>query len=138
MLPAAALQHAHPTRVGRQALFGQQAPQHTPCCCSAESPGPSQVVKYELGPPLQAPIERIFYLSREGRDSEHEVHPVPNPVVLEELETCDAIVYGMGSLYTSICPSLVLEVRVLQTARDAAAGHVGRSDPVQVGQSTGW
>eukprot|EP00891_Asterochloris_glomerata_P008123 jgi/Astpho2/8123/fgenesh1_pg.00120_%23_73_t len=74
-----------------------------------ESPGPSQVVKHERGPPLQAPIERIFYLSREGRDSEHEVHPVPNPAVLEELETCDAIVYGMGSLYTSICPSLVLE-----------------------------
>ena len=86
-------------------------PPPTACCCSAESPGPSQVVKHERGTPLPAPIERIFYLSREGRDSEHEVHPVPNPVVLEELEMCDAIVYGMGSLYTSICPSLVLEVR---------------------------
>lgn len=110
MRPAAALQHAHPTWVGKQALYGQPARQHTTRCCSAESPGPSQVVKHERGAPLQAPIERIFYLSREGRDSEHEVHPVPNPAVLEELETCDAIVYGMGSLYTSICPSLVLEV----------------------------
>ena len=81
------------------------------------------MVKHEQGPPLQAPIERIFYLSREGRDSEHEVHPVPNPVVLEELETCDAMVYGMGSLYTSICPSLVLEVR--SAANSLICSHAG-------------
>lgn len=33
-----------------------------------------------------------------------------NASVLTQLESADAIVYGMGSLYTSICPSLILEV----------------------------
>ena len=41
---------------------------------------------------------------------EHEVFPAPNPAVLAEIEGADAIVYAMGSLYTSICPSLVLQV----------------------------
>lgn len=31
------------------------------------------------------------------------------PQVLSEIDRCQAIVYGMGSLYTSICPSLCLE-----------------------------
>ncbi len=41
---------------------------------------------------------------------EHEVFPAPNPAVLAEIEGADAVVYAMGSLYTSICPSLVLQV----------------------------
>ena len=41
---------------------------------------------------------------------EHEVFPPPNPRLLAQVESADAIVYGMGSLYTSICPSLVLKV----------------------------
>ncbi len=34
--------------------------------------------------------------------------PAPNPRVLGELGRADAVVYGMGSLYTSIAPSLIL------------------------------
>ncbi|CAM6092709.1 unnamed protein product [Calypogeia fissa] len=33
---------------------------------------------------------------------------IVNSVVLGQLHQVDVIVYGMGSLYTSICPSLVL------------------------------
>jgi 2-phospho-L-lactate transferase/gluconeogenesis factor (CofD/UPF0052 family) len=29
--------------------------------------------------------------------------------VLQAIQGCDAVVYGMGSLYTSICPTLILE-----------------------------
>lgn len=36
-----------------------------------------------------------------------QVFPPVNPRILEQLRTVDAIVYGVGSLYTSICPSLV-------------------------------
>ncbi|GAU30267.1 hypothetical protein TSUD_384880 [Trifolium subterraneum] len=36
------------------------------------------------------------------------VFPLPNAAVLEQLYNVDCIVYGMGSLFTSICPSLVL------------------------------
>jgi 2-phospho-L-lactate transferase CofD len=39
---------------------------------------------------------------------EHEVFPAPNPRLLSEVARADAVVYGMGSLYTSICPSLIL------------------------------
>jgi 2-phospho-L-lactate transferase/gluconeogenesis factor (CofD/UPF0052 family) len=41
---------------------------------------------------------------------EHEVFPPPNPRLLSQLDAADALIYGMGSLYTSICPSLVLQV----------------------------
>ena len=39
---------------------------------------------------------------------EHEVFPLPNPTVLTELSAADGVVFAMGSLYTSICPPLVL------------------------------
>ncbi|CAL8469527.1 g9068 [Coccomyxa elongata] len=74
----------------------------------AESPGPIKVEKHGRGPPLAAPIRRIFYLSAEGTMREHEVFPPPNPRLLQAVDAADAIVYGMGSLYTSICPSLIL------------------------------
>ncbi len=32
-----------------------------------------------------------------------------NPRAVHEIERADAIVYGMGSLYTSICPILCLD-----------------------------
>ena len=38
-----------------------------------------------------------------------EVFPAPNPRVLAALGSAEAVVYGMGSLYTSIAPSLILE-----------------------------
>eukprot|EP00850_Spirogloea_muscicola_P021743 SM000260S09939 [mRNA] locus=s260:66412:70343:+ [translate_table: standard] len=58
-------------------------------------------------PPLLAPIKRVFYMSSEGSNHLHEVFPAVNPTVLEQLQHVDAIIYGMGSLYTSIMPSLV-------------------------------
>ena len=46
---------------------------------------------------------------------EHEVFPAPNAAVLAEVAGADAIIYAMGSLYTSICPSLVLQVLFSET-----------------------
>ncbi|XP_019418041.1 PREDICTED: uncharacterized protein YNL011C-like isoform X2 [Lupinus angustifolius] len=57
---------------------------------------------------LPAKIKRVFYMSSEGKNLLHEVFPSPNATVLEQLNSVDCIVYGMGSLFTSICPSLVL------------------------------
>ncbi|OWM63482.1 hypothetical protein CDL15_Pgr026242 [Punica granatum] len=59
-------------------------------------------------PALPSRIKRVFYMSREGTHSLHEVFPAANPAVLDQLKTVDCIVYAMGSLFTSICPSLVL------------------------------
>ena len=83
--------------------------------CGADTPGPSQVNKMVVGSELEAPIQRIFYLRHEGRQRDHEVFPDPNPALLADLEACDAVLYGMGSLYTSICPSLILQVRSVQS-----------------------
>jgi hypothetical protein len=47
-------------------------------------------------------------MSSEGNNLLHEVFPPVNPTVLEQLRSVDCIVYAMGSLFTSICPSLVL------------------------------
>jgi 2-phospho-L-lactate transferase/gluconeogenesis factor (CofD/UPF0052 family) len=58
--------------------------------------------------PLPSPIKRIFYISSEGNNIFHEVFPAVNPTVVDQLSLVDAVVYGMGSLYTSICPSLVM------------------------------
>jgi len=60
--------------------------------------------------PLKSPIKRVFYASSlDEADDNFEVHPKPNPTVLENIDDCDAIVYGIGSLYTSIIPNLCLK-----------------------------
>lgn len=84
-------------------LVGQNEISHP-----SNSVTPSEVNKAEWEP-LDSPVRRIFYLSTEGDTKEHEVAPLANPRVMTELERADAIVYGMGSLYTSICPSLILK-----------------------------
>ncbi|XP_020597916.1 uncharacterized protein YNL011C isoform X2 [Phalaenopsis equestris] len=57
---------------------------------------------------LPSRIKRVFYLSSEGSNLLHEIFPEVNSSVLEQLSTVDCIVYSMGSLFTSICPSLIL------------------------------
>jgi len=73
--------------------------------------GSNTVVKgQESHPPLPSPLRRVFYLSSGGGQShEREVLPRANPRAVSELEKADAIIYGMGSLYTSICPIVCLE-----------------------------
>lgn len=59
-------------------------------------------------PALPSRIKRVFYMSSEGCSSSHKVFPSVNPEVLKQLRSVDCIIYAMGSLFTSICPSLVL------------------------------
>ena len=86
-------------------IVGQNAISH-PADETLSSPS---IVDKSLWEQLESPIRRIFYLSTDGDTKEHEVAPVANPRVMAEIEKADAIVYGMGSLYTSICPSLILK-----------------------------
>lgn len=53
---------------------------------------------------LPARITRIWYINPYGQ----EIRPPANPRVLEALQDSQAIIYSIGSLYTSIIPSLVL------------------------------
>ncbi|KAF7120875.1 hypothetical protein RHSIM_Rhsim13G0191300 [Rhododendron simsii] len=59
-------------------------------------------------PALPSRIKRVFYMSSEGSNLLHEVFPSVNPTALDQLSTVDCVIYAMGSLFTSICPSLVL------------------------------
>ncbi|EPE08193.1 hypothetical protein F503_00976 [Ophiostoma piceae UAMH 11346] len=53
---------------------------------------------------LQARIARVWYINPYG----HEIRPQANPKTLAALRQAEAIIYSIGSLYTSIVPSLVL------------------------------
>ncbi|KAG8530383.1 uncharacterized protein KY384_004885 [Bacidia gigantensis] len=55
--------------------------------------------------PLPARIERIWYINPYG----HEMLPPANPKVLTSISSADALIYSIGSLYTSIVPSLILQ-----------------------------
>ena len=87
-------------------LLGQNAISHP---CAPGSAGTPQEVEKQRWDSLPSPVRRVFYLAAEGDRQEHEVAPAPNPRVLAEVGRADAIVYGMGSLYTSLAPSLVLK-----------------------------
>ncbi|KAH9209167.1 hypothetical protein DL95DRAFT_527032 [Leptodontidium sp. 2 PMI_412] len=53
---------------------------------------------------LPSRIERIWYINPYGQ----EIRPAANPKVLSGIEEASAVVYSIGSLYTSIVPCLVL------------------------------
>ena len=55
--------------------------------------------------PLPARINRIWYINPYGQ----EMRPPPNPKVLDTITDAEAIIYSIGSLYTSIIPSLILQ-----------------------------
>ncbi|KAL4785623.1 hypothetical protein BJX76DRAFT_324316 [Aspergillus varians] len=54
---------------------------------------------------LPARITRVWYINPYGQ----EIRPRANPRVLESLRDAQAIIYSIGSLYTSLIPSLVLQ-----------------------------
>jgi hypothetical protein len=78
---------------------------------TTELSGPSVVDKEGLGVPLPAPIRRVLYLGSLKTSEMEEILPA-NPSVLTQLEIADAVIYGIGSLYTSICPSLIVVVYI--------------------------
>jgi hypothetical protein len=73
------------------------------------------VVSKDEGERLASPIRRVFYTHGSS-----EVVPAINCEVLQHLAAADLVVYGMGSLYTSLAPALVLP-GVGETIRASAA-----------------
>ncbi|KAA8894125.1 hypothetical protein FN846DRAFT_1001593 [Sphaerosporella brunnea] len=53
---------------------------------------------------LPARIERVWYINPYG----HEIRPPANPKVVASLAAAEAVVYSIGSLYTSLAPILIL------------------------------
>lgn len=90
-------------------IRGQNEISHPLSLASPLSAGAAQVDKNAgTQEPLESRISRVFYLSYEGETHEHEIAMEANERVLEKLRGATCVVYGMGSLYTSLCPSLVL------------------------------
>lgn len=54
---------------------------------------------------LPSRISRIWYINPYGQ----EIRPPANPRVLEALRSSQAIIYSIGSLYTSLLPSIILK-----------------------------
>lgn len=53
---------------------------------------------------LPSRIDRVWYINPYGQ----EIRPPANPRVLEALDDAQAIIYSIGSLYTSIIPAIIL------------------------------
>ncbi|KAI9879870.1 MAG: hypothetical protein M1830_006722 [Pleopsidium flavum] len=53
---------------------------------------------------LPSRIERIWYINPYGQ----EIRPTANPKVAEAIERAQCVIYSIGSLYTSIIPSIIL------------------------------
>jgi len=90
-------------------LLGQNNISHPPPVPSSfgssqATPSETRVDK-EQTTPLPSKIKKLFYIN----DDKHEVSPVVNPMVIKKIQEQDHIVYSMGSLWTSIIPSLVLK-----------------------------
>jgi hypothetical protein len=58
----------------------------------------------EINTDLPARISRIWYINPYGQ----EIRPAANPKVTDALANAECIIYSIGSLYTSIIPSLIL------------------------------
>ncbi|KAF1921613.1 hypothetical protein BDU57DRAFT_467271 [Ampelomyces quisqualis] len=54
---------------------------------------------------LPARIERLWYINPYGQ----EIRLAANPMVLSALDNAQTVIYSIGSLYTSIVPSLILK-----------------------------
>lgn len=67
---------------------------------------------------LPARIERIWYINPYGQ----EMLPPANPRVISAIKHSQAVIYSIGSLYTSIIPSIVLK-GVGDTLRSTPARH---------------
>ncbi|KAJ3006947.1 UNVERIFIED_CONTAM: hypothetical protein HDU68_003783, partial [Siphonaria sp. JEL0065] len=73
--------------------------------CEISHPGVTAAPVAREVPPLPSPIRRVFYISP---DNHTETIPKVNQLVPQQLSTKRTVIYGMGSLYTSLLPNLVV------------------------------
>lgn len=69
---------------------------------------------------LPCRIDRVWYINPYG----HEIWPVANQKVLSALAESDTVVYSVGSLYTSIIPSLIVRGVGAAVAKSGDGGSI--------------
>ncbi|KAF2468836.1 UPF0052-domain-containing protein [Lindgomyces ingoldianus] len=134
VLPAISTNHTHHISAGLQNLItitGQNSISH-PSVPSPLEPNPSEHEETEMHDRIEdanlpgslptlrkqyiafskegeedlpARIERIWYINPYGQ----EIRPPANPRVIDALDSAQAVIYSIGSLYTSIVPSVILK-----------------------------
>ncbi|KAJ3041233.1 hypothetical protein HDV00_009771 [Rhizophlyctis rosea] len=75
-------------------------------------------------PQLPSPIRRVFYVNKERQETFTEI----NPLVASALVRKETIIYGCGSLYTSILPCLVVP-GIGRLVADIPSNHDPTPDP---------
>lgn len=91
--------------------------------------------------PLPAPIKQLFYIDK----FKNIIHPQPHSEVIRHMEQSRGVIYGMGSLWTSIIPSLVLEgigeaiaslkgpkIALLNCCHDRETAHMSGLDYIDI------
>jgi len=96
-----------------EVIIGQNAISHPPPARSLTDSRSTTLVCKDVEEPLPSPIRRVFYTAA-GRSGSRgvgfeELLPSANPAVLTAVACADAVVFGMGSFFSSLCPSLILE-----------------------------
>mmetsp|Transcript_34483 Transcript_34483/g.83432 ORF Transcript_34483/g.83432 Transcript_34483/m.83432 type:complete len:444 (+) Transcript_34483:786-2117(+) len=71
-------------------------------------PSPVSRVAFLLHDPTWRSAEKTESASIQQWSDRHEISPEANPLVLDAISNANCIVYGCGSLFTSVLPSLVL------------------------------
>ncbi|KAI1340329.1 UPF0052-domain-containing protein [Xylariaceae sp. FL0016] len=99
----AALETEAHDRIEDATLPGSLPSLRKPYLNFTKNPGPS-TPGHSDDDDLPARIARIWYINPYG----HEIWPLANPKVLDAVRGARAVVYSIGSLYTSLVPSLVL------------------------------
>ncbi|KAK3493833.1 hypothetical protein B0T13DRAFT_513117 [Neurospora crassa] len=82
---------------------------------------------------LSARIERVWYINPYG----HEIWPNANPKVIDALAGTTMVVYSIGSLWTSIVPSLVLRGVGEALAGEEEEAEEDQSEEGEQGQGQG-
>lgn len=80
---------------GGEIILGQDAISH---------PSINRIVEKASWASLPSPIDQLFYVNKYG----DAIEPKLNPTVIRKIKDSHCIIYGIGSFWTSIMPSLIL------------------------------
>ena len=83
--------------------FSTQIP-HTTSLIGSTATDVETSETYQPSDVLPVPIDRLWYINPYGQ----EIRPYPNPAVTQATRESGSIIYSIGSLYTSLIPSLIL------------------------------
>ncbi|KAI8821117.1 uncharacterized protein EV422DRAFT_496084 [Fimicolochytrium jonesii] len=123
---------SHPGQVmpeGARTRSGSLKPTLIPFTSVTRSPSQNLIYSKTTSQSLSSPLRRIYYVNRERQ----EIFPDINPVAAAQLSRKRTIIYGCGSLYTSILPCLVVPEVGRMLADNTKSGGIASPYPIRDG-----